>query len=201
MQSSITLAAGLLVESDYVARGIAKARGDFRRVRADRLHELAAGSDDAVYRRCHAVVLPVEQVNWRNCCDRRDRLQRQHRQRRSWTLRQPADREEPNDRNLCRHQQLPKMRRRPFVRLTRRAGDEDVNKNNAERGQRHRDRNKSTRPLDHCSQVHFVSSIHQPLTRKRSDTADESGFCFLFILHNSSFNLCPPSGFRASRKS
>lgn len=61
MQSSITLAAGLLVEADHVAPGIAKARGDFRRVRADRLHELAAGSDDRVNRGGHAINHDVDE--------------------------------------------------------------------------------------------------------------------------------------------
>ena len=53
------------------------------------------------------------------------------------------------------------MRSRALVGLTSRAGHDDVNKHKGERGQRHRDRNKGTRPLNHCSEVHFVSSIHQ----------------------------------------
>ena len=53
--------AGFLVQADYVSCGVAEPRGDFRRVRADGLHELAAVGDDGVNRRGDTVDHDVEQ--------------------------------------------------------------------------------------------------------------------------------------------
>src|SRR5512133_2961841 len=50
-----------LVEADHVAAGIAEARGDLRRVAADRLDDLAAVRRDGVDRRGHAVHHDIEE--------------------------------------------------------------------------------------------------------------------------------------------
>ena len=55
----------LLIEPDDVPARIAEPRGDFRRIRANRLHDLASVGDEGVNRRGHAVHHDVDEQSGR----------------------------------------------------------------------------------------------------------------------------------------
>lgn len=57
------------------------------------------------------------------------------------------------------------MRSRALIGLTGRAGHDEVNHHNGERGQRHRHRNKGARPPDHCWETHLSVPNRFGLTR------------------------------------
>ena len=72
-------------------------------------------------------------------------LQRQYRERQSRILRNPPDRKEHNDRNLCGHEQPPEMRRGAFIGLALDAEPNNLDENGCEGCERHCHRNKATR--------------------------------------------------------
>src|ERR1051325_179736 len=61
LDKSYDLGSRFLVKTEDVARRIAKTGGDFRCVRADGLHDLAAVGQDRVDRSSHAVAHDVDQ--------------------------------------------------------------------------------------------------------------------------------------------
>ena len=52
--------------------------------------------------------------------------------RASW---KPPDREESDEGQLTGHQELPDVRRGPFIGLTRRAGEDEMNEHSGKRGE------------------------------------------------------------------
>ena len=63
--ATIALTGWLLVEAENVSRGIAEARGDFRRVRANGLHEFAALGHELIDSRGHAVDHDIDEQSGR----------------------------------------------------------------------------------------------------------------------------------------
>jgi hypothetical protein len=99
-------------------------------------------------------LLKPEKINGGKCYGGGAGLQRHHKHGLFWAARQPPDGKEYQEWQLCSHEQLPEMGRRPLINFTGSAEDGDVSKHDRERGKRHCHGNKGARPFKHSLNSH-----------------------------------------------